>query len=425
MFWRKSDKKESHHEESSRSLSKIAWKRLKKNKPAMFGLWVIIFFCVISILGANIRADKTLHSDNQNIDLKLKQPGFTVKMLKVRINLETEPKGFTDLLLFGGTDKEYKFVSVSDFRFEGEFIYVKEYTGDVRNKNTFKEFEIPYLLVDVLYPLHVNHRFTQDDKGNVSFYDVYNNHIQTSITEMQKEIEENNIIDKTYWMGTDLLGRDVMSRLQAGTIVSLSVGLISVLISLFIGISLGAIAGFFRGWVDDVVMWLINVVWSIPTLLLVIAVTLALDKGFWQVFVAVGLTMWVEVARVVRGQVLSIREKEFVEAGRALGFRSMRIITRHVLPNVMGPVIVISAANFASAILIESGLSFLGVGVQPPMPSWGEMLARHREFIDNPDLSFLAIVPGLVTVIMVLAFMLVGNGLRDALDTRMVDDVQR
>jgi peptide/nickel transport system permease protein len=203
----------------------------------------------------------------------------------------------------------------------------------------------------------------------------------------------------------------------------LAVGFISVLISLIIGISLGAIAGYFRGWVDDLVMWLINVVWSIPTLLLVIAVTIALGKGFWQVFVAVGLTMWVEVARIVRGQVLSIREKEFVEAGRALGFRSPRIIMRHVLPNVMGPVIVISAANFASAILIESGLSFLGVGVQAPMPSWGSMIAQHKDFITT-DFAYLAVLPGITTVIMVLAFMLVGNGLRDALDTKAVDDIR-
>jgi peptide/nickel transport system permease protein len=170
-------------------------------------------------------------------------------------------------------------------------------------------------------------------------------------------------------------------------------------------------------------MWLINVVWSIPTLLLVIAITIALGKGFWQVFVAVGLTMWVEVARIVRGQVLSVREKEYVEAGRSLGFRSARIIFRHVLPNIMGPVIVMSAANFASAILIESGLSFLSVGVQPPMPSWGSMISEHQAFFTT-EWAYMAVLPGFVTAVLVLSFMLVGNGLRDALDTRMIDDVK-
>jgi len=205
-----------------------------------------------------------------------------------------------------------------------------------------------------------------------------------------------------------------------GTRVSLSVGFISVFISLVIGILLGALAGFFRGWIDNLIIWFINVVWSIPTLLLVIAITFALGKGFWQVFIAVGLTMWVEVARVVRGQMMSLREKEFVEAGKALGFRNFRIIFRHILPNVMGPVIVISAANFASAILIEAGLSFLGIGVQPPMPSWGTMLKENYAYIIL-HYAYLALLPGIAIMLMVLAFMLIGNGLRDALDIKTVD----
>jgi peptide/nickel transport system permease protein len=159
------------------------------------------------------------------------------------------------------------------------------------------------------------------------------------------------------------------------------------------------------------------VVWSIPTLLLVIAITFALGKGFWQVFGAVGLTMWVEVARVVRGQIMSIREKEYVEAGRALGFGNLRIITRHILPNVMAPVIVITAANFASAILIEAGLSFLGIGVQPPVPSWGTMIKENYSYIIL-DSAYLAILPGMAIMFTVLAFMLIGNALRDALDVK-------
>ena len=204
-----------------------------------------------------------------------------------------------------------------------------------------------------------------------------------------------------------------------GTRVSLSVGFIAIAISLLIGITLGAIAGYFGGFIDNIIVWFINVVWSVPTLLLVIAITFVLGKGFWQVFIAVGLTMWVEVARVVRGQVLSIREKEFVEAARALGYKNGRIIFRHILPNVMGPVIVISAANFASAILLEAGLSFLGIGVQPPTPSWGSMIKENYGYIIL-DYAFLALLPGIAIMIMVLAFMLLGNALRDALDVRAV-----
>jgi peptide/nickel transport system permease protein len=177
------------------------------------------------------------------------------------------------------------------------------------------------------------------------------------------------------------------------------------------------VAGYFRGWVDNVIVWFINVVWSIPTLLLVIAITFALGKGFWQVFVAVGLTMWVDVARMVRGQVMSLREKEFVEAGLALGYSDTRIIIKHILPNVMAAVIVISAANFASAILLEAGLSFLGIGVQPPVPSWGSMIKENYGYIIL-DYAYLAILPGIAILLLVLSFMLIGNALRDALDVK-------
>jgi peptide/nickel transport system permease protein len=180
---------------------------------------------------------------------------------------------------------------------------------------------------------------------------------------------------------------------------------------------LGSVAGYYRGRTDDIIMWFINVVWSIPTLLLVFAITLVLGKGFWQVFIAIGLTTWVNVARLIRGQVMTIRELEYVEAGRALGFSSTRIIVRHILPNVMGPVIVIAASNFATAIVIEAGLSFLGVGVQPPQPSWGLMIKENYNFIitQNP---MLALAPGFAIMILVLAFNMLGNGLRDALQVK-------
>ena len=176
-------------------------------------------------------------------------------------------------------------------------------------------------------------------------------------------------------------------------------------------------AGYFGGKTDNIIMWFINVIWSMPTLLLVFGITLTLGKGFWQIFIAVGLTMWVSVARVVRGQVLALREMEYIQAAKALGLKNGRIIIRHILPNVLGPVMVIAASNFASAIIIEAGLSFLGVGIQPPTPSWGLMIKENYNFIitHNPAL---ALAPGIAIMILVLAFNLLGNGLRDALDVR-------
>jgi len=253
---------------------------------------------------------------------------------------------------------------------------------------------------------------------------VVNKYVDDGITERQAYLVSNiqsvpheMVVKKTFWSGTDKFGRDILSRLIIGIRVSLAVGLIAVIISLTIGITLGLVSGYFGGTADKVIMWLINIVWSIPTLLLVFAITLALGKGFWQVFIAVGLTLWVNVARVIRTQVFSIRELQYIEAAKALGYNHFRIIIRHILPNVLGPVMVIAASNFASAIVIEAGLSFLGIGVQPPQPSWGLMIKENYNFIitHNP---LLAIAPGICIMILVLAFNLLGNGLRDALDVR-------
>ena len=222
---------------------------------------------------------------------------------------------------------------------------------------------------------------------------------------------------KTFYFGTDKYGRDLLSRILVGARISFSIGFVAVFISLLIGVLLGSIAGYFGGKWDTLIMWLINVTWSIPTLLLVIAITLALGKGFWQVFIAVGLTMWVEVARIVRGQVMSVKEMQYVTAAEALGFSDFRIIRKHILPNILAPVIVISAANFAAAILIESGLSFLGIGAQPPMSSWGAMIKDHYNYIILGK-PYLALIPGLCIMSLVMAFMLIGNTLRDALDVK-------
>ena len=232
-----------------------------------------------------------------------------------------------------------------------------------------------------------------------------------------KAIPLKYISQKTFYFGTDKYGRDLLSRLLIGIRISLSIGFVAVFISLLIGVTLGAIAGYYGGKVDAAIMWLINVTWSIPTLLLVIAITLALGKGFWQVFIAVGLTMWVEVARVVRGQVMSVKQMQYVTAAKALGFKDWRIISRHIIPNSLAPVIIISAANFAGAILIESGLSFLGIGAQPPMPSWGGIIKDHYSYIILGK-PYLAIIPGLAIMSLVTAFMLLGNALRDVLDVK-------
>ncbi|HNW96811.1 MAG TPA: ABC transporter permease [Bacteroidales bacterium] len=396
------------------SLSAIAFRKFRKDKLSMFMFCLVMFAVIIAIAGYLITPDSTPFANAQHIEIAAKNPGFTIPMLKVEKNQIENKTNFFNTMLYG-KESDYVYYPLYSWHFEGANIITEDYSGDTPNDGTFRSFNI----ADVIYSLSDEKQILiQNDK--IKFITIDGVLHEEKISDLQKEIINKNIIDKTFLFGTDKFGRDVLSQLIIGTRVSLSVGFISVIISLIVGIFLGALAGFFRGWIDNLIVWLINVVWSIPTLLLVIAITFALGKGFWQVFIAVGLTMWVDVARVVRGQIFSIREKEFVEAGRALGYRNSRIIFRHILPNVMGPVIVISAANFSASILMEAGLSFLGIGVQPPMPSWGTMIKEHYAYIILNS-AHLAILPGIAIMLMVLAFMIIGNGLRDALDTRSVD----
>ncbi len=404
----------------SHSLSHAAWQRVKKNKLAMLGCTIISMCLLIGILGYSITPDSTPDANTQLLEISKKPPGFKVKMLLMRKNEPSHRVNFFRKMLFG-EQSDYRSIPLSGtYYFQGMEMVCTEYNSTGKKAN-----ELKFNIADVVYAINTDSAITSNKKEDwIEFFDMETNQrLRRKMLDLKVEIIKNQLPTKTYILGTDPSGRDLLSRLMLGTRVSFSVGLVSVFISIFIGMFIGSIAGYYRGRVDAFIVWFINVVWAIPTLLLVIAITLALGKGFWQVFVAVGLTMWVEVARVIRGQVISLREKEFIEAGRALGFTNARIIFRHVLPNVMGPVIVISAANFASAILTEAGLSFLGIGSQPPTPSWGSMISAHRGYIIG-DAPYLAFLPGIAIAILVLSFVLLGNGLRDALDTKSLDDDQ-
>lgn len=396
---------------ASTSLNALVWKRFNKNKMAVASLFVILFFVVIAVLGYLITPDSTPFANQQYLELTTQKPGSKASFLYVTENKKQKKVSAFRKMLFGKQLPYYAYPLYS-YEIEDDQITIETYTGAEPNDGD----TISFSLIDVCFALDLS--CPAKRTGDIIRYKEVDKELDSiSVSELRQLVEKKHLKSRTFLLGTDRYGRDVLSQLMIGTRVSLSVGLIAVVISLIIGIVLGALAAYYGKWVDAVIVWFINVVWSIPTILLVIAITFALGKGFWQVFVAVGLTMWVDVARLVRGQILSIKEKEYVEAAKALGFKPMRIIFKHILPNIMGAVIVITASNFASAILLEAGLSFLGIGVQPPMPSWGMMIKENYPYIIL-DAAYLAFLPGIAIMILVLAFMLIGNGIRSALDTK-------
>ncbi|MFN0257411.1 ABC transporter permease [Pedobacter ureilyticus] len=365
------------------------WKKFKRNTLALIGLIFIVLMVVIGVLGYLITPDQTPYANAQQLQISKEKPGSKFKFLIVQWYSNVAEVGFFEKMLYGQPAK-FKSVPITSYQIVNDEVIAYEYIGEEKNV-TPTIYKLKDLCRECTLPSKL---------GSTAML-----------------FERYNVYEQTFWLGTDIYGRDLLSRLILGVRVSLSVGLMAVLISMFIGVGLGAIAGYFGGKIDAGISWFMNVIWSLPSLLLVIAISFALGKGFWQIFIAVGLSTWVDVARLVRGQVMALKQVEFVEAAKALGFSNSRTIIRHILPNIAGPILVVASANFASAILLETGLSFLGFGAQPPMPSWGTMIKEHYGYIIM-DAAYLAVLPGLAIMLTVYAFNLIAIGLRDAFDVK-------
>lgn len=348
---------------------------------------IILLTCLVAVFAYQLAPDDTHYANRMIVELGARPPGFTKMLLYVPKSIQREQEdGLTRF--FSGTASDYQAVPFNGHYFKKDKLFIEHYIDEGMSDT------LSYKLSAIVPEL-----------------------ASKPTAEQQAYIEKHLLKKRTFYLGTDRYGRDILSRLIIGTRVSIAVGFVAVILSITIGIVLGSLAGYFGGLIDDAVMWVINILWAIPTLLLVFAITLTIGKGFWEIFIAIGLTMWVSAARLIRGQVMVLREMEYITAAKALGLGNRRIIFRHILPNIAGPVMVVAASNFATAILIEAGLSFLGIGVQPPQPSWGLMIKEHYNFLLT-NRPLLAIIPGIAIMLLVYAFNILGNALRDILDVR-------
>lgn len=363
-----------------KSPTQIAIAKFKQNLPAVIGLGYFGLWIIISIFAYFIAPDNTQNANYQRLELGKRPPNTHIFAL-------TLPLSQSQI-----TEKDVSFFA---FLWNGK----PQTSSDILLKNadiSLSENKIHFTTLSGAKESISLEKFGFTENNLSKFKNIF-------------------LKERVFYLGTDSYGRDLLSRILLGSRVSIAVGLLAALLSVFIGIVLGCIAGYFGGKTDDFLMWLISVVWSLPTLLLAIVLGFVMGTGFWQLMLAIALSTWVEVARMVRGQVLGIRSLQYIEATKSLAYPAWRVMFRHILPNIFSPIIVLAVANFGSAVLIESGMSFLGLGVELGVPTWGRMIYEGYTFIVFENGKWLAIFPGLALISLIISINLIGNGLRDSL----------
>lgn len=351
---------------------------LKSNPPAFAAFWIIAAYALTAFAGYLIAPDNSANANRQLPELARLPPGATARVVKIPVELK-EQRLFQ--IWYEGDRSVYRY----DVLPNGERPRLENGKLIFRNKNGY----IQQISVD-----------------------------SSNFNGMKPATAEAFVENLRFPLGTDNMGRDLLSRLIIGCRVSLKIGLLAVLVTILLGTSVGAAAGYYGGWTDRALQWFMTVIWSVPTLLLAVALAFALGKGERQLFLAIGLGLWVELARVARGQTIELKTREFAQAARAAGLPNRSIILRHILPNLTGTIIILSCVNFSTAILLEAGLSFLGLGVSPPAPSWGRMIFEGYSFLALSYGKQLAIFPGIAVALLILSLNTLALGLKDVFEAK-------
>ncbi len=397
------------------------YKKLFQNKTAFLGISFITICLLISILGTIILPDPTPNSNRQILETSKLAPFSSVTFLKVRKKYDKN----VSFSIYSGKEDEFQFIPI-----QPNSIDIKQDTVFYKNFSHKKEFILLPLIFDIP---NNSTEFTKNCQQKFNKpYHFENNKIEINTKDsinkkalklfdyqsLKRDIE-NNIEIKRFWFGTDLFGRDILSRILLGTRYSLSIGFISMFLSILLGYWIGVFAGLNPGFIDKLILGLMGIIWAVPSLLLSVSLSFLFGKGFFAVILAITFSLWVDVARIIRLETLKLKEQGFIEATHSMGFNQLRITFLHILPNMYGQIIILATSNFATAILLEAGLSFLGLGLQTPTPSWGNMVFEGYTYIVLSSGQWLAILPGLAIVLLVLSLNWLGMGLRDALDSKI------